>query len=75
MALTPGVLFTQKQFGAGGFSGTRGWDTNSSYKINGARPGTNVFLLNGARISDNGGTWDLAPSIDNCADPGGFQWY
>src|SRR5665213_3805412 len=64
MALTPGVLFTQEQFGASGFSGTRGWDVNSSYKINGARPGENVFLLNGAPISDNGGTWDLAPNIE-----------
>jgi hypothetical protein len=25
MALTPGVIFTQEQFGANGFSGTRGW--------------------------------------------------
>ncbi|HCC56370.1 MAG TPA: hypothetical protein DEQ47_03775, partial [Solibacterales bacterium] len=30
MALTPGVIFTQEQFGANGFSGTRGWDTNGS---------------------------------------------
>jgi hypothetical protein len=64
MALTPGVLFTQEQFGASGFSGTRGWDVNSSYKINGARPGENVFFLNGAPISDNGGTWDVAPNIE-----------
>lgn len=64
MSLTPGVLFTQETIGPGGFSGTRGWDVNSSYKINGARPGTNVFLLNGARISDNGGTWDLAPNVE-----------
>src|SRR5579884_1965709 len=64
MELTPGVIFTQEQFGASGFSGPRGWDVNSSYKINGARPGENVFLLNGAPISDNGGTWDLAPNIE-----------
>ena len=64
MALTPVVLFTQEQFGASGFSGTRGWDVNSSYKINGARPGENVFFLNGAPISDNGGTWDVAPNIE-----------
>ncbi len=64
MELTPGVIFTQEQFGASGFSGTRGWDVNSSYKINGARPGENVFLLNGAPISDNGGTWDVAPNIE-----------
>jgi len=64
MSLTPGVRFTQEQFGAGGYSGTRGWDVSNAYKINGARPGTNVFLLNGTRISDNGGTWDLAPNIE-----------
>jgi hypothetical protein len=64
MALTPGVVFTQEQFGASGFSGTRGWDTNSSYKINGARTGENLFLLNGAPISDNGGSWQLAPNVE-----------
>jgi hypothetical protein len=56
LALTPGVLFTQEQFGASGFSGTRGWDANNSYKINGGRPGTSIFLLNGAPINDYGGT-------------------
>lgn len=64
MSLTPGVIFTQEQFGASGFSGTRGWDVNSSYKINGARPGGNLFLLNGAPISDNGGSWQLAPNVE-----------
>jgi hypothetical protein len=64
MALTPGVVFTQEQFGANGFSGTRGWDVNSSYKINGARTGENLFLLNGAPISDNGGSWQLAPNVE-----------
>jgi hypothetical protein len=64
MALTPGVLFTQTQFGASGFSGNRGWDVNNSYKINGGRPGTSIFLLNGAPINDNGGTWQLAPNIE-----------
>ncbi len=64
MALTPGVIFTQEQFGAGGYSGTRGWDVSNAYKINGARPGENTFLLNGAPISDNGGTWDLAPNVE-----------
>ena len=48
------MIFTQEQFGASGFSGTRGWDVNSSYKFNGARAGNgnNVFLLNGTLISD-----------------------
>ena len=64
MSLTPGVIFTQEQFGASGFSGTRGWDVNGSYKINGARPGGNLFLLNGAPISDNGGSWQIAPNIE-----------
>ena len=35
MELAPGVLFTQEQFGANGFSGTRGWDTNGEYVMNG----------------------------------------
>ncbi|HKA01464.1 MAG TPA: carboxypeptidase regulatory-like domain-containing protein, partial [Candidatus Solibacter sp.] len=64
MSLTPGVIFTQEQFGASGFSGTRGWDVNSSYKINGARPGNNLFLLNGAPISDNGGSWQIALNVE-----------
>ncbi|HYL78225.1 MAG TPA: TonB-dependent receptor, partial [Bryobacteraceae bacterium] len=67
MSLTPGVVFTQEQFGASGFSGTRGWDVNSSYKINGARSGggMNMFLLNGAPITDNtGGSWQLAPNVE-----------
>jgi len=29
LALTPGVVFTQEQFGPNGFSGTRGWDVNN----------------------------------------------
>ena len=64
--LTPGVIFGQEQFGASGFSGTRGWDVNSSYKFNGARAGNgnNVFMMNGTLISDNGSQWDFAPSVD-----------
>jgi carboxypeptidase family protein len=64
LSLTPGVVFTQETFGPTGFSGTRGWDVNSSYKINGARTGQNLFLLNGAPISSNGGTWQLAPNVE-----------
>lgn len=63
MALTPGVLFTQEQFGSSGFSGTRGWDVNGSYTINGGRSGTNQFLLNGAPISLTG-SWQFAPNIE-----------
>lgn len=64
MALTPGVIFTQEAFGSTGFSGTRGWDVNSNYMINGGRTGTSQFLLNGAPISDTGGTWQLAPNVE-----------
>jgi Carboxypeptidase regulatory-like domain len=63
LALTPGVLFTQRTFGNTGFSGTRGWDVNGSYTMNGGRTGTNQFLLNGAPISSNG-TWNVAPNVE-----------
>jgi hypothetical protein len=56
LSLTPGVKFTQTQFGAGGYSGTRGWDTSNAYSITG-QPGTyNQFMLNGAPISVQGDT-------------------
>jgi len=64
LSLTPGVLFTQEQFGNSGFSGTRGWDVTNKYRINGAREGQNLFLLNGAPISANDGTWQLAPNVE-----------
>jgi len=64
MALTPGVLFTQEAFGPGGHSGSRGWDVTNVYRINGARAGQNLFLLNGAPISDAGGTWQIAPNVE-----------
>ncbi|MCL5742997.1 MAG: carboxypeptidase-like regulatory domain-containing protein [Acidobacteria bacterium] len=63
MDLTPGVLFTQEQFGATGFSGTRGWDVNSNYVMNGGKLGSNSFSLNGAPISLNG-MWQVAPNVD-----------
>ncbi len=65
LALTPGVLFGQEQFGANGFSGTRGWDSNNNYKINGGRPGTSIFLLNGAPINDYNGNWEVSPNIES----------
>jgi len=67
LMLTPGVIFTQEQFGASGFSGTRGWDVNNSYKFNGARGGNgnNVFMMNGTAISNEGSTWEFAPSVDS----------
>lgn len=68
MALTPGVRFNQTQFGATGYSGTRGWDESNNYSITGI-PGTfNQFYLNGAPISQQGGggagTWNISPTID-----------
>src|SRR5688572_4261625 len=54
MDLTPGVLFTQEEFGSSGFSGTRGWDVNGSFTMNGGKSGTNSFSLNGAPISLTG---------------------
>jgi hypothetical protein len=70
LSLTPGVIFTQEQFGSSGFSGTRGWDVNSSYKFNGARAGNgnNAFLLNGSIISNEGSTWLFAPSVEAIAE-------
>mgnify|MGYP003329204738 CR=1 FL=1 len=63
MDLAPGVLFTQEQFGSSGFSGTRGWDTNGSYVMNGGVSGSNSFSLNGAPISLTG-SWQVAPNVD-----------
>src|SRR5262249_14876895 len=63
MDLAPGVLFTQEQFGVTGFSGTRGWDVNSEYVMNGGVKGTNSFTLNGAPISLTGSR-QLPPNVD-----------
>lgn len=63
MNLVPGVRFTQRQFGSSGFSGTRAWDVNGSFTMNGGRTGTNQFLLNGAPISTDG-TFNLAPNVE-----------
>ena len=63
MDLTPGVLFTQEQFGTSGYSGTRGWDTSGAYVMNGGAPTSNSFSLNGAPISLTG-SWQVAPNVD-----------
>ena len=63
MRLSPGVMFTQRTFGSTGFSGTRAWDVNGSFVMNGGRVGTNQFLLNGAPISTDG-TFNLAPNVE-----------
>jgi hypothetical protein len=67
LSLTPGVIFTQEQFGASGFSGTRAWDVNGSYKFNGARGGNgnNLFMLNGSPISNESSSWLFAPNVDH----------
>lgn len=63
MRLSPGVMFTQREFGSTGYSGTRAWDVNGNFTMNGGRTGTNQFLLNGAPISTNG-TFNLAPNVE-----------
>ena len=44
MDLAPGVLFTQEQFGASGFSGTRGWDCQRLLRHERRRLGHQQFL-------------------------------
>jgi hypothetical protein len=63
MDLSPGVLFTQEEFGPTGYSGTRGWDVNGNFAMNGGKVGTNSFSLNGAPISLTG-SFQLAPNVD-----------
>lgn len=63
LRLSPGVMFTQRTFGSTGFSGTRAWDVNGSFTMNGGRTGTNQFLLNGAPISTQG-TFNLSPNVE-----------
>lgn len=68
LSLTPGSQFTQTQFGASGYSGTRGWDESNAYSINGQNGSFNQFSLDGAPVSQqNGGgtgTWNISPNID-----------
>ncbi|MGB6482338.1 MAG: TonB-dependent receptor [Candidatus Acidiferrales bacterium] len=77
---TPGSQFTQTTFGAGGYSGTRGWDNSNAYIIGGGAPtgnftgalgGYNQFTLDGTNITQqttynnqNAGAWNVAPNID-----------
>lgn len=63
----PGSQFLQTQFGASGFSGSRGWDVNNNYTIGGGVQGYQQFTLNGTNITqqNNGtGTWFIAPNVD-----------
>src|SRR4051812_43848118 len=63
MDLTPGVLFTQEDFGSSGYSGTRGWDVNGNFTISGGKTGTNQFSVNGAPVSLTG-TFQISPNVD-----------
>jgi hypothetical protein len=63
VALTPGVIFTQEQFGTTGFAGLHGWDADGKFIINGGIVGTNQFLLNGAPVSLTG-SWQFSPNLD-----------
>ncbi len=63
MDLTPGVQFTQENFGPNGYGGTRPWDTSNAYVMSGGVQGSNSFSLNGAPVSLTG-TWQLSPNPD-----------
>ena len=63
LRLSPGVMFSQRQFGSSGYSGTRAWDVNGNFTMNGGRTGSNQFLLNGAPISTNG-TFNVSPNVE-----------
>ena len=69
LGTTPGSQFLQTQFGASGYSGTRGWDVSNNYSIGGGVQGYNEFLLNGTSITimtgfGSEGTWMVAPNND-----------
>ncbi len=66
---TPGSQFLQTQFGASGYSGTRGWDVSNNYSLGGGVQGYNMFTLNGTNITMMGGfgeegSWMVAPNAD-----------
>ena len=63
LQLSAGVVFTQQQFGATGFSGTRAWDINGQLTIHGSRANSNAFMLDGAPLGVNG-AWNYAPLVD-----------
>ena len=69
LGTTPGSQFLQTQFGASGYSGTRGWDVSNNYSIGGGVQGYNEYLLNGTSITimtgfGAEGTWMVAPNND-----------
>jgi hypothetical protein len=69
LGTTPGSQFAQTQFGAAGYSGTRGWDVSNNYTLGGGVQGYQQFTLNGTNITQQtgggAGTWELAPSLDS----------
>lgn len=69
LSTTPGTQFLQTQFGASGYSGTRGWDVSNNYSIGGGVQGYQNFLLNGTSITvmtgfGSEGDWMVAPNAD-----------
>jgi hypothetical protein len=65
---TPGSQFLQTQFGASGYSGTRGWDVSNNYRLGGGVNTYQQFTLDGSNVTmqNNGaqGTWEIAPNVD-----------
>lgn len=64
MQMSSGTIFTQQEFGASGFSGTRAWDTNGSQTIHGGLTSSNQFNVDGASINAGTGEWKFAPLVD-----------
>lgn len=63
LQLSSGVLFTQQQFGAQGFSGTNPYGVHGEFSIHGSATNTNAFLLDGAPLGVDG-RWSYAPLVD-----------
>jgi len=63
--LATGVIWQVPTFGATGTSGLRPFDNagGSAWSLNGGRPGTNEFLLDGAPDSTNG-QFNFSPPVD-----------
>ncbi|HLH02541.1 MAG TPA: carboxypeptidase-like regulatory domain-containing protein [Bryobacteraceae bacterium] len=65
---TPGSQFLQTQFGAQGYSGTRGWDVSNNYTLGGGVQGYQQFTLDGSNVTmqahGSQGTWEIAPNVD-----------
>ncbi len=68
LGTTPGSQFTQTQFGAQGYSGTRAWDVSNAYTLGGGVQGYQQFTLDGANVTmqahGSQGTWEIAPNVD-----------